>query len=99
MSEPLLRIENHHAAACGDPPIVNSDDPDLYLGYFENAHGDQWIFSFHKKSHRAELRGGDIGWNDGIEIKNGELSAELVLSPSETQWLKACLATAKEFVG
>ncbi len=22
MSEPLLRIQNHHAASCGDPPIV-----------------------------------------------------------------------------
>jgi hypothetical protein len=34
MSEPLLSIRNHHAPACGDPPIVNSDDPNVYIGYF-----------------------------------------------------------------
>ena len=45
MSEPLLSIRNHHAPACGDPPIVNSDDPHVYIGYFENEHGEQWIFT------------------------------------------------------
>src|SRR5262245_33511329 len=38
MSEPLLSIRNHHAPACGDPPIVRADDTALYVGYFENAH-------------------------------------------------------------
>ena len=48
VSDPLLQIRNHHSLACGDPPIVNGDDPNVYLGYFENAFGEQWVFSFHK---------------------------------------------------
>ena len=29
----------------GDPPIVKSDDPNVYVGC-ENAFGEQWVFSF-----------------------------------------------------
>ena len=60
MSESLLRIRNNHSVECGDPPIVNGDDADLYIGYFENMFGEQWIFTYHRKSHKAELRGGDV---------------------------------------
>ena len=63
MSDPLLQIRNHHSLACGDPPIINGDDPKVYVGYFENALGEQWVFSFHKAIGIGELRGGDIGWN------------------------------------
>ena len=58
MSEPLLRIRNHHTVYCGDPPIVNSDDPAVYIGYFENTYAEQWIFTFGRKTRHAELLGG-----------------------------------------
>ena len=45
MSEPLLTIRNHHSPTCGDPPIVNEEDRDTYIGYFENQHGEQWVFT------------------------------------------------------
>jgi hypothetical protein len=45
MPESLLRIRNHHSPACGVPPTVNGDDPALYIGYFENPHGEQWVFT------------------------------------------------------
>ena len=45
MSKPLLQIANHHGAACGDPPIVPHDNPYLYIGYFENELGEQWVFT------------------------------------------------------
>jgi len=93
MSDPLLQIRNHHSLACGDPPIVNGVDPNVYLGYFENAFGEQWVFSFDKATRKAELRGGDIGWNTVHEVRDGEVGA-LVLGPAEAAWLQACWKAA-----
>ena len=87
MSDPLLQIRNHHSLACGDPPIVNGDDPNVYLGYFENAFGEQWVFSFDRATRESELRGGDIGWNTVHEVRDGEVGA-LVLSVDESAWLQ-----------
>lgn len=89
MSEPLLRIRNHHVAECGDPPIVNGDDPAVYIGYFENPHGEQWIFTYHRETKRAELRGGDAGWNTGLEVEDGIVEG-LPLGQAEGMWLAAC---------
>jgi hypothetical protein len=86
MSEPLLRIRNHHAATCGDPPIVNGDDERVYIGYFENPYGEQWIFTFDKTTHRAELRGGDVGWNRINIVEAGQVHG-LILGAKEAAWL------------
>ena len=93
MSEPLLRLRNHHSAQCGDPPIVSSDDPDVYIGYFENAFGEQWIFTHHRQTKIAELRGGDVGWNTSYEVQGG-VADGLVLAPEEAAWLAACWRAA-----
>ena len=89
MSEPLLSIHNHPAPACGDPPIVRADDPALYVGYFENAHGEQWVFTYHRGTKVAELRGGDAGWNRVFAVADGR-AAGLVLTASEAAWLHGC---------
>ena len=89
MSEPLLCIRNHHALASGDPPIVRGDDPNLYIGYFENVHGEQWIFAFDRQLGKGELRGGDVGWNEVFDVSDGTVPG-LVLSDAEAQWLRAC---------
>ena len=31
---------------------VAGDDPNVYLGYFENAFGEQWVFSFDRATKR-----------------------------------------------
>ena len=93
VSDPLLQIRNHHSLACSDPPIVNGDDQNVYLGYFENAFGEQWVFSFDRATGKAELRGGDIGWNTVHEVRDGEVGA-LVLGPAEAAWLQACWKAA-----
>ena len=93
MSEPLLKIRNRHAVACGDPPIVNGDDPDLYIGYFENLHGEQWIFTYNRKTKKAELLGGDAGWNTRNEVTGGEVPG-LVLNADESKWMEACWLAA-----
>ena len=89
MSEPLLRIRNHHTPECGDPPIANSDDPNIYIGYFENPYGEQWIFTYDRETAAAELRGGDIGWNTTIPVRNG-IAQNVVLGEAEKNWLDAC---------
>ncbi|HEY2253224.1 MAG TPA: hypothetical protein VGH74_19255 [Planctomycetaceae bacterium] len=89
MSEPLLRISNHHTPSCGDPPIVDANDPAVYVGYFANRYGEQWIFTYDRRTKTAELRGGDVGWNTRYEFQNGEVTG-LVFAPEESTWLKAC---------
>jgi hypothetical protein len=93
MSEPLLRIHNRHTASCGDPPIVSNDDPDLYIGYFENAFGEQWIFTCNRKTRQAELRGGDAGWNEAYPVTDGKAQS-LILGRKEASWLEACWRAA-----
>jgi hypothetical protein len=93
MSEPLLRVPNHHAVACGNPPIVDGSDQNLYIGYFENDYGEQWIFTRDRTTGIATLRGGDIGWNTNIDETDGPAAA-LVLNQPERQWLESCLAAS-----
>jgi len=82
LSDPLLTISNHHAPGCGDPLIIDDGDSDIYVGYFANACGEQWIFTHHRRSRVSELRSGDIGWNSPVPVQNGSVQ-NLVLSRSE----------------
>ena len=93
MSEPLLSIPNHHVPGCGDPPIITGGHPDLYIGYFENPYGEQWIFTFHRKTRKAELRGGDTGWNTVHTVTSGTVH-DLILGSEEASWLRSCWAAA-----
>ena len=74
-------------------PIIKGDDPNVYIGYFENAFGEQWVFSFDRATGKAELRGGDIGWNSVHEVRDGHVT-ELVMGRSEAAWLQACWKAA-----
>lgn len=89
MSDPILMIPNHHSSACGDPPIINGDDPAVYIGYFENSYGEQWIFTYDRVASRGELRGGDAGWNAVHSVENGK-AIWLQLAPDEAAWLQVC---------
>ena len=55
MSEPLLQIRNHHAVGSGDPPIVSGNDGNVYIGYFENTFGEQWIFTFDRDNEEGRV--------------------------------------------
>ncbi len=90
MSDPLLTIHNLHAAGSGDPPIVSQQDGNTYIGYFENRHGEQWIFVCDRKTGESFLRGGDIGWNTRHPVVAGEVG-DLNLSDDERSWLSACV--------
>jgi hypothetical protein len=51
------------------------------------------VFSFDRTSRKAELRGGDIGWNSVHEVRDGSVG-ELVLGREELAWLQACWKAA-----
>ena len=97
MSDPLLKIANHHAAACGDPPIIDASADNCYVGYFENPYGEQWIFTLDRATGKATLRGGDVGWNMQFDVTNGTV-ADLTLGHEEQLWLQACWSSARKQV-
>ncbi len=90
MSDPMLKISNHHALSSGDPPIIDDSKPQQYIGYFENMFGEQWIFTRDRATGVATLRGGDIGWNHVMDITDG-LTGDLALNATEALWLECCL--------
>jgi hypothetical protein len=93
MSEPLLRIHNHHVPGMGDPPILNNDDPNCYVGYFASNYGDQWLFTFNRTTKVGELRGGDATWNRVFRVEDGCIDPnEMFLNEAESLWLMACWA-------
>ena len=89
MPEPLIQIRNHHSSACGDPPKVDDSQGHLYIGYFENASGEQWIFIYDRNTAKAILRGGDTSWDREIAVIDGRVS-EFLLDKAEQLWLQAC---------
>ena len=85
----MLTIHNGHSAARGIPPTVSTEAADLYIGYFENQHGEQWIFICNRATREACLRGGDTGWARAHPVRDGRVDG-LILAPEEAAWLQAC---------
>ena len=54
--QPIFRVANHHTAACGRPPAVDDSEPNRYLGYFENEHGEQAIFVYDRARRAGTFR-------------------------------------------
>ena len=86
----VFEASNNHSPNCGTPPAIrNVDHPDVYYGYFENEHGEQWLFSYDRRSRKGILRGGDVYWEKSFEVRDGTV-AELFLGREEWLWLRAC---------
>ena len=93
MSDPLFQIWNMHTDACGAPPaITNKANEKFYFGYFQNRFGEQWVFTFDLEKKVGELRGGDIGWETAVPVRDG--IADVMLGKAELAWLFACWAAA-----
>ena len=74
---------------CGKPPaITNKGNEKHYHGYFENRFGEQWVFTYDSARKVGELRGGDIGWDTVIEVREGK--ADVMLGKAEAAWILAC---------
>lgn len=82
--------------SCGNPSLITNDDPQKYYGYFENEHGEQWVFVYDHQTGTAELRGGDVGWDKVIHIYNGNAN-DLILNEEEKIWLQTCWKAANAF--
>jgi hypothetical protein len=89
MSDQLLSIINKHIKESGDPPFTNNDDENIYIGYFENPYGEQWVFTYNRQTKNAVLRGGDVGWAAQFNLVDGAATG-LVLGQAESLWLAAC---------
>jgi len=81
----------------GDPPIVDGSAENCYVGYFENLHGEQWIFTMNRQTGIARLQGGDVGWNTKFDVTNGAV-VDLILGHEELLWLQACWSAARKQV-
>jgi hypothetical protein len=53
---PLFAVTNHHTPSSGRPPSVSADEPGAYHGYFENRHGEQFVFVYRHETRTFEAR-------------------------------------------
>jgi hypothetical protein len=91
--QPLLTVFNTHAVSCGEPPHESNERPGSYLGYFENEHGDQWLFTGDPKTATATLQCGDAGWKTTYRLHSAEDLPDH-LTDSERAWARACWEAA-----
>jgi hypothetical protein len=92
----LFRAKNNHSPDCGVPPAINNDDRNVYVGYFQNEHGEQWIFTF--KDRIGGLRGGDTSWKPlPVMGVGGGPHVDMALNEPEKLWLEACWKAATRF--
>lgn len=92
--KPLLVIHNVHFPNCGEPPSFEvTPETAGYHGYFENEHGEQWVFVYDYDSETGTVRGGDAGWEDVYAVVDG-CAKNLIVGAEEQMWLDACWAAA-----
>lgn len=92
----LMRIENYHgqeSPAC----LLEKPGPSEMRSYFENEHGEQWVFCINRDTGDGYLHGGDIGWDDPIPFKKFVPTRGIMMSDSEKLWLHACVKAAVAF--
>jgi len=47
----------------GEPPEIDNRDPNLYVSYFEDVVGGQWVFTHNFETRKSVLRSGEPGWD------------------------------------
>lgn len=93
MNKPMLTIRNNHVPECGAPPEIDTANDRRYFGYFANRFAEQWVFTFDRESGKATLRGGDLGWETTLPVRDGKARGAILNEP-EQLWLKACWSAA-----
>jgi len=101
MPEILFMVGNHYFKTCGQLPGGTTDGDDgNYHSYFENEHGEQWLFTYNRREDRVYIQGGDLGW-ESFGLQHIRFK---VLNTEEKLWLDACLRAVgagrlEDFVG
>lgn len=88
MPEILFMVGNHHVESCGQLEATIEGDDGNYHSYFENQHGEQWVFTYNRKDDMVHIRGGDAGWGNVFGLQH--LRA-CVFNEEEKLWLDACI--------
>ena len=79
---------NRHPPEDGIPDAILGDGY-LRSSCFESGSGDQWVFTW--DGERATLRGGGLGWEDHVNVKDGQpVGQTMLLEDDEAAWLAAC---------
>jgi hypothetical protein len=86
--ERLLAVDNIHSPDCGPPPSLDAEGK--YLGYFENIHGEQWVFVGDHRTGKAVIRAGDSGWATEYQVSLENPFPSLILNESEKLWIITC---------
>jgi hypothetical protein len=74
----VFSAHNTHHERCGSPPrLRNSDNTELYYGYFENRYGEQFVFTFDRATGAGTASGGDLGWGEPRTFTRGLLDEAL----------------------
>ena len=89
MDREFFIMKNKHGENCGIPPVIINEKSNEYFSYYDNEFGEQWVFIFNRETKMAELLGGDVGWDNVFQVKNGNV-AEFILSQNEKEWLGVC---------
>ena len=85
----LLQVRNRHSAKAGIPPRIDDLRSNQYVGYFENAYGEQALFVYDRDARTGIVYLGDAGWETPHAVVDGAVP-DLVLSETESLWLRAC---------
>ena len=83
----IFEAVNHHGSSCGEPPQITTGGSGRYCGYYENEHGEQFIFVYERQTKQATLWVGDNGWDHPVAITDPE-KPEVVLGKGEWLFLK-----------
>ena len=51
----IFTAVNNHSEECGEPPALKNRGAHQYCGYFENMHGEQWLFVYDKIQHARDF--------------------------------------------
>jgi hypothetical protein len=91
MAGPLLSIKNYHVAGCGTPPDFGAMK-NVYIGYFMDELGEQYVYLHKDETDEDLLYVGDISWESPLRVgDNGSVDGVNALA---AVWVAACWTSA-----
>ena len=76
------------------PRLVTSPNRETYVGCFEDSNGDQWLIEIGRRLGEGKLYGGDIGWDEPVDLIEDVMGGELILGSDVANWINVCWKSA-----